>query len=72
MWRKLARFTVLQLYTQGIIPLYAMHGMLGGTQSRSGRRGDEKKFLPLPGIEARPSSPKPISDYIKLYRFPHC
>jgi hypothetical protein len=32
---------------------------LGGPQSRSERYG-EKKILPLPGIELRPSSPYPV------------
>jgi hypothetical protein len=32
---------------------------LGGTQSRSGRGGEEKKFKPLSGIEPRSSNPQP-------------
>jgi hypothetical protein len=32
---------------------------LGGSQSRSGRGDEKKKFSTLPGIEPRSSSPQP-------------
>jgi hypothetical protein len=38
-------------------PQYPLDRRLGGLQSRSGRRGQKKNPLPLPGIEPRSSSP---------------
>jgi hypothetical protein len=36
---------------QGKNPWYPSDRRLGGPQSRSGRRGEEKNFQPLPGLE---------------------
>jgi hypothetical protein len=42
-----------QLYASGKRPLYSLDKGLGGTQSRSERRGVEKNPFPLSGIEPR-------------------
>jgi hypothetical protein len=39
------------LYPRGKDPGYPLDRMLGGPQSRSGRRGKKKNPLPLSGIE---------------------
>jgi hypothetical protein len=54
------RHTPAALYPRGKgppIPIVQEAGRLGGPQSRSGRRGEKKNPLPLPGIEPRSSSP---------------
>jgi hypothetical protein len=38
-------------------PRYLLDRRLGGPQSQSGREGEEKKFLHVPGIEPRSYSP---------------
>jgi hypothetical protein len=48
-------------FTPGEEPQYPLDRRLGGPQSRSGRCGEEKNLLPLPGIETRLSS-------LSLYR----
>jgi hypothetical protein len=50
-------FTPRPLYPRRKIPQYPLGRRLSGPQSRSGRGGEEKNFLPLPGIEPRSSSP---------------
>jgi len=50
-----------QLYASTALPLgkkhlYALDGRLGEPQGGSGRGGEEKNSLPLPGIESRSSS----------------
>jgi hypothetical protein len=40
-----------QLYPQEKSPWYPLDRRLGGSQSRSRRRGEEKDSQPLPGIE---------------------
>jgi hypothetical protein len=42
---------------------YPLHRRMGGLRSRSGRSGEEKNFLPLPGIE-----PRCPSRSLSLYR----
>jgi hypothetical protein len=37
--------------TPGVSPWYPLDKRLGGTQSRSGRGGEEKNSQPTPGIE---------------------
>jgi hypothetical protein len=49
----MVRFINLPLYSRGNIPLCLLYMMLGGSQGRSERYGDEKNVLPLPGIELR-------------------
>jgi hypothetical protein len=51
-----------QLHTPAALPPgkegpYPLDRRLGGPQSRSGRSGEGDKYLPLPGIEVRSSSP---------------
>jgi hypothetical protein len=41
-------------------PRYPLDRMLGGSQSRSGRCGEDKEFG-MPGMEPEPSSPYPIT-----------
>jgi hypothetical protein len=48
-------FTPQPLYPEGKSPWYPLDRGLGGTQSRSGRGGEEKNSQPPPGIE--PYSP---------------
>jgi hypothetical protein len=56
-WRSVVSFTARPLYLHGRSRRYPLDRRLGGPQSRSGRCGIEKTLFPLPGIEARPSSP---------------
>jgi len=44
-WRRVICFTL-----QGKIPQYTLDRKLGKPQSQSGHSGEEKKFLPVPGI----------------------
>jgi hypothetical protein len=44
-------FTPPPLYPQGNSPWYPLDRRLGGPQSRSGRRSEEKNSQPPPGIE---------------------
>jgi len=51
-----------QLHASAALPmgkesLYPLSRWLGGPQSRSGRGGEEEKFLSIPEIELRSSSP---------------
>jgi hypothetical protein len=39
------------VYSQGKSPWYPLDRRLGGPQSRSGRRGEEKNSQPLPALE---------------------
>jgi Fe-S cluster biosynthesis and repair protein YggX len=50
-WRWVVSFTPWPLYPQKKSPCYPLDRRLGGLQSRSGRRGEEKNFQPLPGFE---------------------
>jgi hypothetical protein len=50
-WRWVVSFTPLQLYPRENNPWYALDRGLAGPQNRSGRCGDEKNLLSLPGIE---------------------
>jgi hypothetical protein len=43
-WSWVVSFTPRPLYLQGKSPRYPLDRRLGGTQSRSGRGGEEKKF----------------------------
>jgi len=49
-------FTPRLLYLQGNNPWYSVGRRLGGSQSRSGRDGEEEHSQPLPGIEPRSSA----------------
>jgi hypothetical protein len=50
-WRWVVSFTSMPLYRQGKSPWYPLYRRLGGPQSRSGRGGEEKNSLSLPGLE---------------------
>jgi hypothetical protein len=50
-WRWVVSFTPRPFYPQGKSLWYPMHRRLGGTQSRSGRGGEEKNSQLLPGLE---------------------
>jgi hypothetical protein len=56
-WRLVLRFTLLPLYLPGKEPPVPMDRRMVESHSWSGRCGVEKNVLPLPGIEAQPSSP---------------
>lgn len=51
------RFTLLSLYPCGRYPQCPLVRRVGGHESQSGRDGEEKYLLSLPGIEPRPTSP---------------
>jgi hypothetical protein len=50
-WRWVVSFTLRPLYRQGKSLWYPLGRRLSGTQSRSGRGGEEKNSQPPPGIE---------------------
>jgi hypothetical protein len=60
-WRTVVNFTPWPLY-----PMkerwYPLNRMLGGSQIRSGRFGDEKNLLPVPGFEQQTVHPR--RDYV--------
>jgi hypothetical protein len=51
-WRWVISFTPRPLYSRGNNPRYSLDKGLVGTQNLCGR-GEEKKILPLPGLELR-------------------
>jgi hypothetical protein len=55
--RSVVSFTPLPLYPRGENPRYPLGRRLGGPQSQSGRCGEKKNLLLLPGIELRFFSP---------------
>jgi hypothetical protein len=50
-WRWVVSFTPQPLYSQRNSSWYPLDRGLGGSQSRSGRGGEERNFQPLPGLE---------------------
>jgi hypothetical protein len=50
-WGRVVSFTPRPLYPQGKSTWYPLDRKLGGTQSRSGRGGEQKNSQPLPGLE---------------------
>jgi hypothetical protein len=50
-WRRVVRFTLRPLYSQGKRSWYPLDRRLGMLQSRSGRGGEEKNSQPLPELE---------------------
>jgi hypothetical protein len=50
--------TPRQLYPQVKSPWHPPNRSLGGPQNRSGRGGEEKNIMPLPGIEPKSSNPE--------------
>jgi hypothetical protein len=61
-------FTPLPLYPWGKIPRYPLDRILGGPQSRSARRGEEKILDPT-GLELRPLGLPARSQSLYLLRF---
>jgi hypothetical protein len=59
-------FTPRALYPQRKSPWYPLDGRLGGSQSRSGRGGEEKNSQPTPRIE--PENPDHPARSPALYR----
>jgi hypothetical protein len=51
-WRWVVSFMSQPLYPQGKSPWYSLDRRLGGSQTRSGRGGEEKNSQPPPGIES--------------------
>jgi hypothetical protein len=47
-WRGMISFTLLPLYLRVKSPWYPLDRRLGGTQSRSGRGGEDRKKVPAP------------------------
>jgi hypothetical protein len=45
-WKSVVSFTLRPLYSPGKSPRYPLYRRLGGPQSRSGRRGEEKILDP--------------------------
>jgi hypothetical protein len=62
-------FTLLLLYHRGKSPRYPLDRRLGGSQSRSGWRG-EKKFLSLPKLKLRPLGHPARSQSLWRLRYP--
>jgi hypothetical protein len=54
-WRWVVSFMARQLYPQGKSPWYPLDRRLGGPQSRSGHRGEEKNSQPH--RESNPRTP---------------
>jgi hypothetical protein len=50
-WRGVVSSTTRPLYSQEKSPWYPLDRRMGGSQSRSGRGGEEKNSYPLPGLE---------------------
>jgi hypothetical protein len=65
-WRRVVSFTLRPLYPQRKSPRYPLGRRLGGSQSRSGRGGEEKNSQPPPGIE--PQDPGRPARSSALYR----
>jgi hypothetical protein len=63
-WRWVVSFMPRPLYPQGKGPWYPLDRRLGGSQSRSGRGGEEKNSEPPPGIE--PQNPDRPARYIYI------
>jgi hypothetical protein len=57
-WRRVVGFRPRRLYSRGNVPRYPFDKRLVGPQRRSGLCGEQKNFLPLPGIEPQPFSPQ--------------
>jgi hypothetical protein len=53
-WRWVVSFTPRSLYPRGKSLRYPLDRRLGGLKSRSGRLGEEKIIVTLPGLELRP------------------
>jgi hypothetical protein len=51
-WRRVVSFTPRPLYPQGKSPWYPLDRRMGGSQSRSGRGGEETGSQPLSGLES--------------------
>jgi hypothetical protein len=51
----------------GKSPRYQLDRRMRGPQSRSGRNGEENNLLPLPGIEAQPSSLQSVAISTEKY-----
>jgi hypothetical protein len=72
--RRVVSFTPRPLFPRAKSPQYHLDRVLGGPQSRSGRRGIDTNILPLPGIEPRPSSPYPVAiptELMNLHTMPN-
>jgi hypothetical protein len=50
-WRWRVSLILQLLYTQGMSPCYPLYRRLDGTQSQSGRSGEDKTSQPLPGLK---------------------
>jgi hypothetical protein len=61
-------FTAKSLYTQGKSPWYSLDRRLGGSQSHSGRGGEEKNSQHLPGIESSVIQPVAQRCTTELFR----
>jgi hypothetical protein len=68
-WRWVVSFTPRPLYPPGKNPGYPLDMRLGGTQSRSGRGGEEKSSQHLPGLEPPFIQPVAQRYTTKLSRF---
>jgi hypothetical protein len=70
-WRWVVSFTALPLYPQGQSSWYPFERRLGGSQSRSGRRGEERTSQPLPWLEPPIIHPVAQSYTTELFRLLH-
>jgi hypothetical protein len=62
-------FTPQPLYRQGKSPCHSLDRRLGGSQSRSGRGGEEESYQLLPGLENPIIQPVAQSYTTELYKF---
>jgi hypothetical protein len=68
-WRWVVTFTSRPLYPRGKNPLYPLDTRLGGPQSRSGRRGEEKILDPA-GTRIRPFGRPACSQSLDRLSYP--
>jgi hypothetical protein len=69
-WRWVVSFTPRLFYRQGKSPWYPLDRKLSGTQSRSGRGGEEKNSQLLPGLEPPIIQPVAQRYTTELFRLP--
>jgi hypothetical protein len=67
-WRLVVSLKLRPHYSQRKKPRYLLDRRLVGPESRSERYRIEKNLIPLPGIEPRSFSQKPVAEHTHLSR----